>query len=81
MLEWRPSRVGGVRDRDYIPMSPKMLAENGVVGFADFPALEGWRGEVTVDHRMKSTGHAYDELEILGKSEPQNGQHTFKLVF
>ena len=40
MLEWWLPRVSGVRDRDYIPMGPKMLPENGVIRFADFPALE-----------------------------------------
>jgi hypothetical protein len=40
MLERWPSRVSRVRYWDHIPMSPEMFAEDRVVGFADFPALE-----------------------------------------
>lgn len=46
MLEWWLTRIGGVRDGDYIPMGPEMFTKNGVVGLANLPALE-----VEVDHR------------------------------
>jgi len=39
MLErWLP-RVGRIRDGDHIPMGSEVLPKNGIIGFADFPAL------------------------------------------
>ena len=39
MLEWWFPRVSRVRDGDYIPVASEVFPENGIVGFADFPAL------------------------------------------
>lgn len=40
MLEGRFARIGRIRNRDHIPMGTEMFPKNGVVGFANLPALE-----------------------------------------
>ena len=53
VLKWWFSRVGGVRDGDYIPMGPEMFPENRIIGFADLPALAVEMGYWWQPHGIK----------------------------
>ena len=59
-----------------------MLPEDGIVGFADFPALyvEVKGSHYRSPHEANGVA-AYNEFEILRKSKPQSGQHAFKRIF